>query len=217
MQALYMGLDQVRDLTRRTQGQILSRRPFHSLDDFLARADPRPAEAENLARVGALAGFGTIPGLLRRVAQGGWQGGQLPLFPTAVHEGEEWSLEQRVAAQQALLGASLDAHPLELVADRVAASGAISTVEAADRLGQRVRLVGVPQTGRRSYIGNGEYLYFMALEDLEGMLEIVIPQAVQRRGRLALSTDGPYVIEGVVEMDTDSGEPFVRAERAGLL
>ena len=59
--ALFMGLDQVRDLTRRTIERILRSRPFHSLEDFLARADPRPQEAENLARVGALEGLGTIP------------------------------------------------------------------------------------------------------------------------------------------------------------
>ena len=53
---LYMGLNQVRDLTARTRKRILQERPYASLPDFLVRADPRPVEAENLARVGALAG-----------------------------------------------------------------------------------------------------------------------------------------------------------------
>ena len=39
---LYMGLDQVRDLTGRTIERILLNRPFTSLEDFLARVDPRP-------------------------------------------------------------------------------------------------------------------------------------------------------------------------------
>ncbi len=34
---LYMGLDQVQDLTRKTQNRILNERPFHSLSDFLTR------------------------------------------------------------------------------------------------------------------------------------------------------------------------------------
>ncbi|MGH2524394.1 MAG: DNA polymerase III subunit alpha, partial [Anaerolineales bacterium] len=42
---LYMGLDQVKDLTRRTQERILRERPFRSWRDFLARADPRSQEA----------------------------------------------------------------------------------------------------------------------------------------------------------------------------
>ncbi len=68
---LFMGLDQVRDLTSRTIERILRGRPFGSLEDFLARADPRPQEALNLARAGALEGLGTIPAILRRVE--GWQ------------------------------------------------------------------------------------------------------------------------------------------------
>ena len=65
---LFMGLNQVRELTRRTQARILRQRPFTSLLDFLARADPRPQEARNLARAGALDGLGNDPGLLRQSA-----------------------------------------------------------------------------------------------------------------------------------------------------
>ncbi len=130
-----MGLDQVRDLTRRTIERILRGRPFQTLEDFLARVDPRPQEAANLARVGALEGFGTIPAILRRLEGGGsrkrsgttWQAGQPSLFeyPSSGHElsesgGEDWTLEQKMAAQEELLGISLEAHPLELVAEKVA-------------------------------------------------------------------------------------------------
>ena len=51
-----------------------------------------------------------------------------------------------MAAQQELLGASLDAHPLELVADQAAAAGAITTVEAAGWIGRRVTVAGVRQS-----------------------------------------------------------------------
>ncbi len=54
---LFMGLNQVRDLTQRTQGEIMRQRPFHSLFDFLSKVNPRPKEAENLVRCGALGGF----------------------------------------------------------------------------------------------------------------------------------------------------------------
>src|SRR3990172_8739012 len=85
---LFMGLDQVRDLTRRAQVRILNQRPFHSLADFLARVDPRPAEAENLIQSGALEGFGTIPTLLGQLKRG-WRGGQLPLFELDATRGIE--------------------------------------------------------------------------------------------------------------------------------
>ena len=129
---LYMGLDQVKELTHRTIERVIRGRPFSSLEDFLARADPRPAEAESLARVGALEGFGPIPAILRRLQGGGWQAGQPGLFEWgSAGDEDDWTLNEKVAAQQELLGASLDAHPLELVADKAAAAGAITTVEAA--------------------------------------------------------------------------------------
>lgn len=208
---LFMGLEQVKDLTRRTQAAILSRRPFHSCADFLARVDPRPLEAENLVKVGALAGLGTIPALLHQV-QAGWLSGQLPLFAT-IDDSAEWDLPQQVTAQEELLGASVVAHPLELAASAIASASALSTLEAAARPGQRVRLAGMRQTWRRSRTTSGDPVYFMALEDLEGMLDVVITSTVYRQSRSALSTPGPYIIEGLVEQGRDQGEPFLRAER----
>ena len=220
-EVLFMGLDQVRDLTRRAQTRILRERPFHSLDDFLARVDPRPLEAENLAKAGALREFGPIPALLAGLRQGGWRAGQLPLFPLEISALEDWDLVQRVTAQGEVLGIWIDAHPLELVAGQVAASGAINTLEAAARLGHRVRVAGMRQTWRRSYAGRGpdrsEHIYFMSLEDLEGMLDVIISAGVYRRSRTALSTSGPYIIDGLVELRHDTGEPYIRAEHIEIL
>jgi DNA-directed DNA polymerase III PolC len=214
--ALFMGLDQVRDLTRRTQKRILLERPFQSLVDFLARADPRPQEAENLAKIGALQGFGSIPHVLETIRLGGWQGGQLPLFPITVGA-EDWSLRQRVAAQEAILGASVDAHPLELVANQITSSGALTTLEASTQPGQRLRVAGMRQTWRRSANARGEYIYFMSLEDLEGMIDVVISADIYRHHRDALAAPGPYLIEGTVELRRDETVPYLRAERIELL
>ncbi len=146
---LYMGLDQVRDLTRRTQRRILEDRPFHSLADFLTRVDPRPAEAENLVKVGGLTGLGTIPTMLKGLKAGAWQRGQLQLFPLLAGDGEEWPLANKAAAQEALLGLSVDVHPLELVTGQLAAHGVITSIDAAARIGQRVRVAGLRQTRPR--------------------------------------------------------------------
>src|SRR3989304_5079253 len=119
------------DLTRRVQVRILRARPFHSLADFLARVDPRPAEAENLIRTGALEGFGTIPSLLSQLKRG-WDGGQLPLFELGATRGmeveEDWSLAEKMAAQEAILGVGVVAHPLELVAEQLASAGTSFTL-----------------------------------------------------------------------------------------
>jgi DNA polymerase III alpha subunit len=217
---LYMGLDQVKDLTQRVIAAIQRERPFHSLNDFLARVDPRPAEAEALIKVGALEGLGTIPDLLRGLAAGSWERGQLALFDEAAGSGQEWTIAEKVAAQEAILEASVIAHPLELVADRIAAAGALNTLEAAGRLGQRVRVAGMRQIWRRSRLSDtaGDYTYFMSLEDLDGMLEVVISGEVYRRCRAALvDSAGPFVVEGVVALDAGQDEPTLRAERIARL
>lgn len=211
---LYMGLDQVRDLTRRTQQRILQGRPFHSLEDFLVRADPHPQEAENLVRAGALEGLGTIPGLLRRLAGGSRRFGQYALFPAADEaEPEDWPLSEKVAAQEAILGLSVIAHPLELLAEQIAAAGAVSTLEAATRPGERLRVAGMRQTWRRSLTRLGDYIYWMALEDLEGMLEVLIRAPVYRRCRLALRDAGPYLVDGTIEIDPQTNEAILQAEK----
>jgi DNA-directed DNA polymerase III PolC len=212
---LFMGLDQVRELTRRTQQRIQRERPFRSFEDFLARVDPRRVEAENLVRAGAFEGMGRLPALLGRLAQGGWQGGQLPLFSLVEDQaqGQELSLAEKVAYEEAALGVSLSVHPLELYAAQIAASGALTIVEAAGRPGQRLRVAGMRQFWRRSGAAGGEHIYFLSLEDLEGMLEVVISADVYRRSRPELSGSGPYVIEGLLELERNRGEPFLRAER----
>ena len=215
---LYMGLDQVRELTHRTQERIQRYRPFTSLADFLARVDPRRQEAENLVQVGAFAGLGAIPDLLRELAGGRTRPGQLSLFPSEAVSGEDWSVEEKAAAQQRLLGASLEAHPLQLSAAELARAGVISTVEAALRTGQTVRVAGLRQMVFRSQTARGESMAFLTLEDLEGMLDVVLFPDAYRRARSSLaSASTPIVIEGVVEMDTNTGEPVLHAQKVWKL
>lgn len=214
---LFMGLDQVKELTRRTQTAIMHKRPFSTFADFLARVDPRPIEAENLVKIGALHGLGSIPSLLHQLAHPGWQGGQLTLFSLDEAPTEDWSLAEKVAAQDELLGVSVIAHPLELAAERIAATGAITTLEAAARIGQRVRVAGMRMTWRRTPTSRGEAIYFMALEDLEGMLDVVIFADVYRQARISFAKPGPYLIEGTLEVNGEESEPTLRAEHIWLI
>jgi DNA polymerase III alpha subunit len=211
-----MGLDQVRDLTRRTIERILRARPFGSLDDFLTRADPRPQEAENLARVGAFTGFGTIPNILRRL-EGGWRAGQPSLFKWQDSIEEDWNLDQKVIAQEELLGVSLEAHPLEMVAEAIRKAGAITTLDAAGRIGQSVIVAGLRQSGHRSRTAKGETMMFMTLEDLSGMLDVVLfPNAYRQAHQIILSSI-PLLVSGIMEMDNSRGEPLLRVERVQKL
>jgi DNA-directed DNA polymerase III PolC len=210
-EALYMGLDQVKDLTRRTIGRILHLRPFHSLDEFLSRVDPREQEAVNLARIGGLDGLGTIPSILRRLEHG-WQAGQMNLFGWE-DAGEDWTLEQKVDAQMELLGVSLEAHPLELTADRISKSNSIPTVDAAGKLGQRVVVAGVRQTSHRSRTAKGDSMLFLTLEDLTGTLDVIAFPDVYRVSKNILNANAPMILTGMMEMDASRGEPYMRVEK----
>ncbi len=214
---LYMGLDQVRGLTRRTIERIRRLRPFTSLEDFLARVDPHRQEAETLARCGALEGLGSIPALLARITPGGWRAGQPALFELQAEDAADWSVEQKVVAQQEILGVSLEAHPLELLAGKIAAARAVSTLNAAARIGQRVTVAGLRQVSRRTRTAKGEWMYFLTLEDLDGLLDVVFFPDAYRRNRAALQGGGPWLISGTVEIDAERGEALLRAERAALL
>ncbi|MCJ7657512.1 MAG: hypothetical protein MUO67_00020, partial [Anaerolineales bacterium] len=220
---LFMGLDQVRDLTKRTQLRILQLRPFGSFTDFLTRVDPRRLEAENIVKAGGLVGMGTIPRMLDQLKTGVWRRGQLPLFEMGSANlsrksaeatvGDDWSVEEKVAAQEAILGTGVDAHPLELVSEAIATARAMTTVEAVGLIGQRVRVAGMRQTWRRGSTNRGERLYDMSLEDLDGMLNVIIYGDVYQRIKGEISGSGPYVVEGVVEIDRRVGEPYLRVEK----
>jgi len=214
--ALFMGLHQVRDLTGRTIERILMGRPFQTLEEFLSRVDPPRKQAENLGRVGAFDSLGTIPAILTRL-QSGWQARQPGLFDWSGSDGEDWTLEQKVAAQQELLGISLEAHPLELAAQRIAEAGAITIVEAAGRVGQRVKVVGIRLSGHRSRTARGEAMMFLTLEDLTGMLDVVLFPDVYRQASSFIHSSEPLLVTGVVEMDTGRGELLLRAEKAARL
>ena len=211
-QALFMGLDQVKELTNRTIQRIIQFAPFLSAEDFLTRVDPRVQEAENLARVGALEGLGNIPSVLKRLQNGGWQQNQLSLFEWVDSNEEDWSLQQKVDAQLEILGVSLAAHPLELVADKLSGTGAISTVDAVTKVGRRVTVAGVQQASHRTRTARGDML-FLSFEDLQGTLDAILFPEVYRQAKTSISSTKPFLLTGIMEMDTERGEPFLRVEK----
>ena len=215
---LWMGLDQIRDLSHRTQERILRLRPFHDLREFIYKVDPRKEEAENLVQVGAFDGLGAIPDLLRDLLEAPRRAGQLGLFEAQGPGGQDWSPEQKVAAQQRLLGIALEAHPLDLYAGQIAETQALTTLEAAGRVGQKARVAGLKQILRRGRTEKGEWMGFLTLEDLEGAIDVILFPDLYERSRWVLSTSAiPLVVEGMVELDTSSGEPVMRAEKVARL
>jgi DNA-directed DNA polymerase III PolC len=209
--ALFMGLGQVKELTQRTIARIIQFAPFTSLDDFLARVDSRNQEAEHLAKIGALDGFGKIPAILKRLQTGGWQRDQMSLFTWSDTSEDDWGLQQKVDAQLEILGASLEAHPLELVQEKI--TGAITSIDAVEKIGRRVTVAGVRQTSRRSRTAKGDPMLFLTIEDLQGTLDVILFPDVYRIAKSFLDSNPPMLITGFMEMDKERGEPYLRAEK----
>ncbi len=198
---LYMGLDQVRDLTQNTIHAIIQRRPFQSLDDFLLRVDPLKKEAENLIMVSALEGLVTISEGLEHLKHER-KPGQLALF-SPKQQAEDWDQNQRLHAQREILGLSLTMSPLEQFADQITSSGALTTLEAQSNIGEKVRVAGMRQTLRRFRNRNNQTMCMLNLEDLDGTLQVLIHPTLYQQNRIALQEADVFIIEGVIEEDRE--------------
>ena len=176
---LYMGLDQVRDLTKATQKKIIANRPYSSLNDLMTRVSPRQKEAENLIMIGGMEGFGTIPDLLHELKEKSWEAGQFQLFPAQHKEASrDWTPEQKAAAQKKILGANLAVFPLEDALRKAARWGVVHTREAKQMPEQRVRVVGIRQYLRSGKSRSGERFHTIELEDMHSTLKVTISDEV---------------------------------------
>ncbi|HID35096.1 MAG TPA: hypothetical protein EYP25_11135 [Anaerolineae bacterium] len=110
---LWMGLNAVRDLRRRSIEAIVAHRPYASLRDLLLQVDLQRREIENLIRCGALEGLGASRNALLA---------QLPRNPAAAMqlafdfftpEVEPETPAQRLAWETRILGMPMSLHPLE--------------------------------------------------------------------------------------------------------
>ena len=211
---LFMGLDQVRDLTQKSIDAIIKNRPFDSLEDFLIRVDPHQKEAHNLIICGALEGLVTIPEGLERIKHK-HPPGQLQLFSNTRHL-EDWSSDKKYEAQQEVLGVSLEYSPLEQFAEEIQASGAVSTLQAQNLVGEKIRVAGMRQTYRRFRTKSRQMMAFFNLEDLEGSLQILIPPYLYRKHALTLKEIGPFIIEGTIEEDSERHRIKMTAEKIFL-
>jgi DNA polymerase III alpha subunit len=60
-------------------------------------------------------------------------------------------------------------------------------------------------------------MMFLTLEDLAGMLDVVLFPDVYRQARAFIHSSEPLLVTGVVEMDAQRGEPLLRAEKVTKL
>ncbi len=202
---LWMGLGQVRDLTHHTIQSILQARPFHSLDDFLIRAQPLPGEAINLVKCGALAGLGDQAELLHELENEAWHGrhsAQLGLpFSTAAMINTPPSLAQRAAWEKEVLGYAVAVHPLELQAAQLTQAGAVPSSRLAEYLNQAIALGGLRVSHHRITTTSGETMWLVDMEDQAGLYQVLWNSELVRQARSLINQRGPVLIRGRVRHD----------------
>ena len=212
---LYMGLDQVRDLTKTTVDSIIHKRPYHNLEDFLIRVDPQKKEAQNLIMCGALEGLTTIPSGLNRISHT-QPPGQMSLFTETSKPGK-WDTQQRLEAQRKILGVRLSMSHLEQFTEVIQTAGAITTIEATNMIREKVRVAGMRQTLRRFRNKSNQMMGYLMLEDLGGSLRVMIPPHIYKKHFSDLRNYETFLIEGIMEQDATHNRIRMIAEKITVL
>jgi DNA polymerase III alpha subunit len=199
-----MGLGQVRELTRTTIRAIRTARPFHSLDDFLIRAQPQHVEALNLVRCGALDGLGDPATMLAAVTHDPWRGrhsAQLSLLPASSETLTALpSLKQRAAWENEILGYHVAVHPLDLHAEQLAHAGAISSAAIGEQLDRTVTLGGLRISLHHVKTAQ-ETMLLVDMEDQRGLYQVLWSGAALRQYRTAINQRDPMLVRGRVRRD----------------
>ncbi len=231
--AVRVGLGFIRDWSEETATAVVVERErhgsFRSLGDFVRRAPPQLKRTgiEHLVWVGGCDGFG----LTRRELL--WQVG-LWLPPTAdrgddargrrqlelplnhPHENLRFggmAAEERMLAEYAVLGFAASGHPLALL------SGALPPgVTQSDGLpglehGAQVQIAGLVVARQRPETAKG--FIFVLLEDVAGMVNVIVRPDVYERHRVAVRGEPFLWVSG--KLAKDEGTVNVIAERVSGL
>jgi DNA polymerase-3 subunit alpha len=84
-------------------------------------------------------------------------------------------------------------------------------------VGRRVTIAGVQQASHRSLTAKGAMMLFLSVEDLQGTLDAILFPEVYRQAKSLISSSVPFLLTGMMEMDTERGEPFLRVEKVSSL
>ena len=201
---LWMGLDQVRDLTHTTIRSILKTRPFHALDDFLIRAQPQHSEVVNLIKCGALGGLGEQAALLAELAAEPWHGrhaAQLSLRLSEPFAPEPITLTQQAAWEEEILGYPVAIHPLDLHRDQLLRAGAILSPAIPKNLDRTVALGGLRVAQHRVKSESNGPMLLVDLEDQRGLYQVLWSGVALQQYRSLITQRGPVLVRGRVRRD----------------
>lgn len=211
---------------------------FSSLTDVMARVDLSKVNSktlESMIKTGALDAFGSrasqlaaLPALLSQLhkERKSRSSGQVGLFdrqkndstlPDALPLVPELSPAQLLANEKELLGFYLTAHPLQSLSAQLEKLGATSIEHITkERVGEKLVIGGIVTTVKKIVTkSTGAQMAFVRVEDLSGVVEIVVFPKVYARTLDLWSKDTKVVISGRVDEKDD--RLLVLADDARLL
>ena len=203
--------------------------PFADLNDFSRRVDLRQVgrrALECLIKVGALDGFGSRTAMLDSLDRilsvnnshfRAVESGQMSLFGAHTGVEEEIALPRDAAQvskreilnwERELIGLYVSDHPLNPVIKELTQAVTHFSAqlgEAASR--DQVRVAGIVTRVRHHQSKAGKPMAFVAIEDLQGVIELVIFPKTWERVSAIVEFDRIILVDGKV--DNESGDPKV--------
>ncbi|MBN2372579.1 DNA polymerase III subunit alpha [bacterium] len=206
-----------------------SKGPFASLYDFCKDVDLRVVNRrviESLIKCGAFDSMKVRRSQLMAVldqamdlaqqAQKATQARQISLFamnrPKDEKDGNgislpdipEWPESQRLTAEKEVLGFYLTGHPLTRYSKQIrkyTTHSSQSILEAHD--GEKVTLSGILSLTKEITTKKGERMGFASIEDLYGIVEIVLFPEVYKSSLSLIEAEEPVIVQGTVDIKED--------------
>ena len=227
--AIRIGLSRVKHLARRSAASLLARRgrggPYADLEALCGSVRLTRRELRALVLCGACDGLPPLSSsayplpheaFIHAIEEGGSIGQAAAAAARLEHAFDDtpdqgrtraWQSLVRVRNELDLMGLHPSGHPMALLRSEARRLGCLPSGELAARArrdGQgRTRFAGIVAASRR-HRPDGEgrrELYYLTLEDEEGLVETIIPPPAYPRLASRVSTPGPYIVEGTLEED----------------
>jgi error-prone DNA polymerase len=116
----------------------------------------------------------------------------------------------------ATTGLTVNAHPMELLRERLPADSVTSADLERLKHGSRVRIGGLVVARQRPGTANG--IVFILLEDEHGTINLIVPPAIYERHRLTVRTEPLMFVEGKLERFAAAGGAInVLVDRIGSI
>ncbi len=199
--------------------------PFASFEDFCLRVELRRVNrrvTESLIKSGAFDSTGVKRAQLYAILdevlefaqsrQRQKQSNQMPIFgenllldagPSVVLPNiEEWPRDQFLSLEKEAIGLYITGHPLSGYAQEIKKLSTADTAQIpALPEGKEVVLTGIARTVREITTKKGERMAFLSLEDLRGVIEVVVFADVYCNCQELLKSDKPLVVKGTITSD----------------